>query len=399
MDPIVLTLRSDKSPAFPDPAGAITRAENDNNLTALKTASDQLNSEKLVASTAALSVKANATNATASATDVAAGTDGHVLRRSGTTLGFGTLAAGAYASNTIPITAIANQAATTILGNAAAGSAAVTAISAGTDGHVMRRSGTTLSFGTVATAGITDAAITLAKMANLAQDQFIGRTTASTGVPQTATITAAARTVLDDTTVAAMVDTLGGAASTGTGGLARADSPAFTGTPTAPTAAVSTNTTQVATTAFVRGEISNISGTITTAKTSFSNADKALALDAASSDAPVTITGAVIRTVPVGTSLGTTGSVALDFSTLVGTRQSITASGNITFTTSNLAAGRGFELRIGAGGSTRTLTWPAWVAFGAALPTSLASGATLIVSLFANSTTDASVDAVAVVSA
>lgn len=72
---------------------------------------------------------------------------------------------------------------------------------------------------------ITDAAVTLAKMANLAQDQFIGRTTASTGVPQTATITAAARTVLDDATVAAMVDTLGGAASTGTGGIARATSP------------------------------------------------------------------------------------------------------------------------------------------------------------------------------
>ncbi len=62
-------------------------------------------------------------------------------------------------------------------------------------------------------------------MANLAQDQFIGRTTASTGVPETATITAAARTVLDDTTVGAMVDTLGGASSTGTGGLVRATSP------------------------------------------------------------------------------------------------------------------------------------------------------------------------------
>lgn len=77
------------------------------------------------------------------------------------------------------------------------------------------------------TAGIVDAAVTLAKMANLAQDQFIGRTTASTGVPETATITAAARTVLDDTTVAAMVDTLGGATSTGTGGIARATSPTF----------------------------------------------------------------------------------------------------------------------------------------------------------------------------
>ena len=81
------------------------------------------------------------------------------------------------------------------------------------------------------TAGLVDAAVTLAKMANLAQDQFIGRVTASTGVPETATITAAARTVLDDTTVAAMVNTLGGASSTGTGGLVRATSPAIT-TPT-----------------------------------------------------------------------------------------------------------------------------------------------------------------------
>jgi hypothetical protein len=52
--------------------------------------------------------------------------------------------------------------------------------------------------------------VTLAKMANLAQDQFIGRVTASTGVPETATITAAARTVLDDTSVANMLTTLGG---------------------------------------------------------------------------------------------------------------------------------------------------------------------------------------------
>lgn len=67
--------------------------------------------------------------------------------------------------------------------------------------------------------------VTLAKMANLAQDQVIGRVTASTGVPETFTVTAAARTVLDDTTVAAMVNTLGGGTSTGTGVLVRATSP------------------------------------------------------------------------------------------------------------------------------------------------------------------------------
>lgn len=57
---------------------------------------------------------------------------------------------------------------------------------------------------------ITTAGITLAMLANLAQDQFIGRVTASTGIPETATITAAARTILDDTTVGAMLTTLGG---------------------------------------------------------------------------------------------------------------------------------------------------------------------------------------------
>jgi hypothetical protein len=42
-------------------------------------------------------------------------------------------------------------------------------------------------------------------------------------------ITAAARTVLDDATVGAMVETLGGAATTGTGGLVRATNPTLAG--------------------------------------------------------------------------------------------------------------------------------------------------------------------------
>lgn len=58
------------------------------------------------------------------------------------------------------------------------------------------------------TGGLLDAAVTLAKMANLAQDQFIGRTTASTGVPETATITAAGRALIDDADAAAQRVTL-----------------------------------------------------------------------------------------------------------------------------------------------------------------------------------------------
>ena len=62
------------------------------------------------------------------------------------------------------------------------------------------------------------------------------------GTAAVTTLSAAARTVLDDATVADMLTTMGGAP------LA---SPALTGTPTAPTAAQGTNTTQIATTAFV----------------------------------------------------------------------------------------------------------------------------------------------------
>jgi len=56
---------------------------------------------------------------------------------------------------------------------------------------------------------LVDAQVTLAKMADLAQDLFIGRVSASTGVPETATITSAARTVLDDGSVSDMRTTLG----------------------------------------------------------------------------------------------------------------------------------------------------------------------------------------------
>lgn len=71
-------------------------------------------------------------------------------------------------------------------------------------------------------------------------------------------ITTAAATVLDDTTVAAMVDTLGGATSTGTGGLVRATSPTLVtpvlGTPTSGTL---TNCTGLPTAGLVDNAVSN----------------------------------------------------------------------------------------------------------------------------------------------
>lgn len=78
------------------------------------------------------------------------------------------------------------------------------------------------------TTTIAAGAVTLAKMANLAQDQVIGRVSASTGVPETFTVTAPARTVLDDLSTDAMLNTLGGGTATGTGVVVRANTPTLT---------------------------------------------------------------------------------------------------------------------------------------------------------------------------
>lgn len=125
-----------------------------------------------------------------------------------------------------------------------------------------------------------------------------------------------------------------------------------------------------------------VSGTPTAGQVPIASSGTAAAWGAV---APITRT--------VGTGLATTGTVNLDLATLNGTSQWIVASGNLTFTTSNLTAGRDFNMRIDAGGSSRTIAWPAWIPLGAALPTTLASGKTLVLSIESWGTTDANVTA------
>ncbi len=87
----------------------------------------------------------------------------------------------------------------------------------------------------------------LAAIAGLTSAANKGIVFTGSGTASTYDLTAAALTVLDDTTVGAMLATMGGAP------LA---SPTFTGTPAAPTASGGTNTTQIATTAFVTSAVS-----------------------------------------------------------------------------------------------------------------------------------------------
>jgi len=162
---------------------------------------------------AALSVIGNATNATAAPADIAASTDGHVLRRSGTGIGFGAIvngattatstntasaivardASGNFTAGTVTASLTGNvtgnltgtasgiadavvttakiadssstttgvtnakirqSAALSVIGNSTNATAAPADIAAASDGHVMRRSGTAIGFGTITGTGI-----------------------------------------------------------------------------------------------------------------------------------------------------------------------------------------------------------------------------------------------------
>jgi len=135
---------------------------------------------------------------------------------------------------------------------------------------------------------------------------------------------------------------------------------ALTGTPTAPTAGAGTNTTQIATTAFVAAAVPTIDPD--TAKT-----------DVAQTYTAQQTFGELKETVYT---LGTTGSVALDPAN--GSVQSSVLTGAITFTDS-LEAGQSVVLHL-EGGATYTVTWPTitWVTSGGNVAPTLTAKDTLV---------------------
>ena len=75
--------------------------------------------------------------------------------------------------------------------------------------------------------------------------------------------------------------------------------------------------------------------------------------------------------------------------------ETVTLTGDVTFQTSNRASGLRKTVRIIASGATRAITWPAWVSLGAALPTTLADGKTMVVDLLCFGTAETDVVAAA----
>ena len=103
-----------------------------------------------------------------------------------------------------------------------------------------------------------------------------------------------------------------------------------------------------------------------------------------------TVSSIVTRTFVDGV-LTYAATVNLDMEALTGLYQTLTLTGNVTFTTSNRAAGRAVVIRLLSGASTRNLTFPAGWVFLGAVPTTLAANKTAVLSVtfFGTADTDA----------
>jgi hypothetical protein len=143
-----------------------------------------------LATQAANTVVANATAGTAVPTAVAVGTNVVVGRVAGNIVAATLVDAQVSATAAIAISKLANAAALTVAGNATNGSAAHTDIAAtAASGAVLRESGSTIGFGTVAAAGLASAIISPIKLAietsNIAAI-FSIRVTCAAGTPGSA---------------------------------------------------------------------------------------------------------------------------------------------------------------------------------------------------------------------
>jgi len=122
---------------------------------------------------AALSVIGRSANSTGDPADIAAGTDGHVLRRAGTGLGFGQVVAAGIADKAVTNEKMRDSSALSVVGRSANSVGVPADIAAGTDGHVLRRSGTAVGFGQIAAAGITNGVIDASKIVAAGLSKYV----------------------------------------------------------------------------------------------------------------------------------------------------------------------------------------------------------------------------------
>lgn len=109
-------------------------------------------SNSKIRQSAAYSVIGNSTSATANVGDISASSDGTVLRRSGTAIGFGAIdlsLSAAVGTSRLAFSNLAQGDALSVVGRSANSTGDLATIAAGSSGQVLRRSGTSLGFGAV----------------------------------------------------------------------------------------------------------------------------------------------------------------------------------------------------------------------------------------------------------
>ncbi len=203
----------------------------------------------------------------------------------------------------------------------------------------------------VQTAGSGGVKATMTQVATFINSLFSGDFTCASGGACTVTKTnGTAFTALATTAPGTGVATLLAGSSSGTGGPAGTVSPAFTGTPTAPTATVGTNTTQLATTAFVLANAPSGSGTVTSVSAGCGTS---------TGGAPITISGTVSASITSRTVATTTDAVvSTDCGNIVYANDASAIAGTIAQAgTTGFATGSFFEIcNINAGAYTLTPT-------------------------------------------
>lgn len=132
----------------------------------------------------ALSVIGRSANSSGDPADIAAtAASGGVLRESGSTIGFGTVATAGIADNAITDAKLRDSAALSVVGRGANSTGDPADIAAGTDGHVLRRNGTALAFGTLAAGAFANNTIALGRLADLSGPGYVGRASTGSGSP------------------------------------------------------------------------------------------------------------------------------------------------------------------------------------------------------------------------
>ena len=142
-----------------------------------------------------LSIIGRSANSTGDIADITAVNDGDVMRRSGTSIGFGQIGTAGILDNNVTDAKIRQSAGLSIVGRSANSTGNVGDITAGTDAYVLRRNGTALDFGQVATGGIANNAITVGKLEQILSGNWLARISGSTGNVESIT-TAQAQTQL-----------------------------------------------------------------------------------------------------------------------------------------------------------------------------------------------------------